>query len=487
MASAELHIKDSFYFEVPKALWPSKRHTKGDFPDVWIKNDPEFQAWEADRLCASLKKLEGTQSVDVSELRHAYDHWLHADHANFGKPLDIYLTEQAQTLHDKYASWKAESAERKATYEEWLNQPEQAAEKYLWFAKASLDSTWAKSWQAACREAGNVKAFVESPVEWSPDKIAAYNYHLSGKLVIPQPFGELRNLYQGESGFCISKYMIIEAAVFVILLFVFSRIGKRAAAGGPPQGRFWNFFETMLVFVRDEIARKAIVSHEHHEEHAEAHGADHAHADHAHADQTHGAHAEAALAGGGALAVHHAHNPYEDADRFTPLLWTIFFFILGCNLMGMLPWLGAPSSSWGATIALALVTFFAGLVSGSKKFGFLGYWANQVPTMGLPFVLAILLVPMIFLIEVLGLVIKHTVLSVRLLANMIAGHLVLLAILMLAFSIEGAASSSWGVTGFFAVVGSAALSLLELFVAFLQAYVFTLLSALFINAAIHKH
>ena len=170
-----------------------------------------------------------------------------------------------------------------------------------------------------------------------------------------------------------------------------------------------------------------------------------------------------------------------------PLLWTVFFFILGCNLMGMLPWLGAPTSSWGATIAMASITFLTGMLSGSKRFGFFGYWANQVPSMGLPFVLAIVLVPAIFFIEVLGLVIKHTVLSVRLLANMIAGHLVLLAILMLAFSVEGAASSSWTPTAIAASVGSALLSCLELFVAFLQAYVFTLLSALFINAAIHKH
>jgi F-type H+-transporting ATPase subunit a len=136
---------------------------------------------------------------------------------------------------------------------------------------------------------------------------------------------------------------------------------------------------------------------------------------------------------------------------------------------------------------MASITFLTGMLSGSRRFGFFGYWANQVPSMGLPFVLAIILVPAIFFIEVLGLVIKHTVLSVRLLANMIAGHLVLLAILMLAFSVEGAASSSWSATAVAASVGSALLSCLELFVAFLQAYVFTLLSALFINAAIHKH
>lgn len=505
MASAELHIKDSFYFEVPKALWPSARHSKAEFPDVWIKNDPQFQAWEAERLCAGLEKLNASSPFglpDTKTLRHDYEHWLHADHANFGKPLDIYLEEQSQALADKYAAWKSGAADRKDTFGEWLGRTEQASEPGVWFARASQDGAWLKSWAEIRREAGDVRAFKGSPVEWSRELVDAYNFHLSGKVLIPQPFGELRNLYQGESGFCISKFMILEAAVFVILLVIFSRVGRMVAAGGPPRGRFWNFFESMLVFVRDEIARKAIQTHHHddhgHEEHGHdghgdaAHGHD-AHGSSGHGSYRHGAHGHAdhgpeagAVLAGGALAVH-AHNPHEDADRFVPLLWTIFFFILGCNLMGMLPWMGAPSSSWGATLALALITFLTGMIAGSKRFGFLGYWANQVPSMGLPFVLAILLVPMIFLIEVLGLVIKHTVLSIRLLANMIAGHLVLLAILMLAFSVEGAASASWGVTGFFAVVGSAALSCLELFVAFLQAYVFTLLSALFINAAIHKH
>ncbi|MFO0869373.1 MAG: F0F1 ATP synthase subunit A [Pirellulales bacterium] len=524
MASAELHIKDSFYFEVPKFLWPSQRHAIADFPDVWVKNDPQFQAWEADRLCSALEKLDPQHTSGmppVATLRQSYDAWLHADHAHFGKPFDIYLAEQAERLHDQYLQWRGASPANQATYADWLTQPGPAAEPGAWFAKAQLDAGWRQQWQDACAQAGSIKEFQTSGVQWSPATMEAYNYHLSGKILIPQPFGQLRNLYQGESGFCVSKFMIIEAAVFVVLLVIFSRIGRRVASGEAPTGRFWNFFESMLVFVRDEIARKAIHSHAHHddEHHGEAgHGEGH-HGDGHHAAAHHGAghhgaghhgagHHGAAHQGGGAGADHHggghvaaghvaaghgaaalhvAHNPHEEADRFVPLLWTIFFFILGCNLMGMLPWMGAPTSSWGATIALALITFLTGVICGSRRFGFLGFWANQVPSMGLPWALAIVLVPMIFLIEVMGLVIKHTVLSIRLLANMIAGHLVLLAILMLAFSVEGAASASWGVTGFFAVVGSAALSCLELFVAFLQAYVFTLLSALFINAAIHKH
>jgi F-type H+-transporting ATPase subunit a len=105
--------------------------------------------------------------------------------------------------------------------------------------------------------------------------------------------------------------------------------------------------------------------------------------------------------------------------------------------------------------------------------------------MGLPLPLAIFVVPMIFAIEVIGLLIKHLVLGIRLLANMVAGHLVLLAVMGLA--VAAASSPNYWPTAVIAVVGSALFSLLELFVAFLQAYVFTFLSALFIGAAIHHH
>jgi F-type H+-transporting ATPase subunit a len=107
--------------------------------------------------------------------------------------------------------------------------------------------------------------------------------------------------------------------------------------------------------------------------------------------------------------------------------------------------------------------------------------------MDLPWILAIFLKPMILLIELLGLTIKHAVLSVRLLANMVAGHVVLLGIMTLAFSLEGAASNLWPFTAVISLAGSTLFSCLELLVAFLQAYIFTFLSALFIGAAIHHH
>ncbi len=178
---------------------------------------------------------------------------------------------------------------------------------------------------------------------------------------------------------------------------------------------------------------------------------------------------------------------HHDADRFVPLLLTLFFFVLVCNLMGMLPWVGAPTGAWGATFGLAVVTFATVIFFGMAKFGPIGFFLNQIPSMDLPLILAIVLKPMILAIELLSLCIKHAVLSIRLLANMVAGHIVLLGIMTLAFSAAGAASSSWGITAVIAVVGSTLFSCLELFVAFLQAYVFTFLSALFIGAAIHHH
>jgi F-type H+-transporting ATPase subunit a len=151
----------------------------------------------------------------------------------------------------------------------------------------------------------------------------------------------------------------------------------------------------------------------------------------------------------------------------------------------MIPFLGAPTSSFGVTLGMAFVTFATVLVSGILQLGFVGFWKNLVPHLGLPWYMAIIIVPMIFAIEVLAFCIKHAVLGIRLLANMVAGHLVLLAVMGLAVAAAG--SSLWGVTAAISVVGSALFSCLELFVAFLQAYIFTFLSALFIGMAIHHH
>jgi F-type H+-transporting ATPase subunit a len=404
MASALLHIKDSYYFEVPKALWPASYGNKSQFPEVWVRLDPEFQLWEAHRLYDEYARIKENVPPE-DEVISKYLEWKHANHANAGKPFDRFLEEH----YDK-----------------------------AFFADHFASRGAQESWESAKEQAGDMAEFnADDSIRWSPGKIDAYNHHLSGKILIPQPFGTLRNFYERESGFAISKFMVIEVIVALLLWGIFSWLARQVEEGDRPRGKLWNLLEVFVVFIRDQIARPAIGGH--------------------------------------------------DADRFVPLLLTFFFFILGCNLMGMLPWLGAPTGAFGATFGLACVTFATVIVFGMAKFGPLGFFKNQIPAMDLPFAMAVVLKPAILFVELLGLCIKHAVLSIRLLANMVAGHVVLLGILTLAFGIQAALSPSWTITAVIAVVGSTIFSCLELFVAFLQAYIFTFLSALFIGSAVHHH
>jgi F-type H+-transporting ATPase subunit a len=399
MASPALHIKDSYYFEVPKFLWPADYDSVSAFPDYLVRVDPEFLDWQAKRLWEQADEL-GLDLPEFEDLQHEYHEWLHADHLNTGKSLAVYLEDSGQ-LEGKLQ-----------------------------------DKSWVRSWEAAQAEAGDVTAFREANT-WSVEKIEGYNHALSGKIVIPQPFGELKNLYEPASGFCISKFMIVQVVVALLVAWLFISLAGHLRNSGAPRGRLTNMLEAILLFFRDEVARKAIGQ--------------------------------------------------KEGDKYVPLLWTIFLFVLGCNLMGMVPWVGAPTASFAVTLGLAAVILLTGIVMGSKKFGVVGYWLNQVPSMDLPIYMAVVLKPVLWVIEVAGLLIKHGVLAVRLLANMVAGHIVLLGIMMLAFSVEGAMSPSWWVAAPIALIGSTLFSCLELFVAFLQAYIFTFLSALFIGAAVHHH
>jgi F-type H+-transporting ATPase subunit a len=320
---------------------------------------------------------------------------------------------------------------------------------------------WRQGWQTH----DDVPAFLRAPFEAegaTMPSVAEFNEAMDGKILIPQPFGELDSLYEKKSGFCISKYMILEVVLAGLLLLLFRQLAGRLRTGAAPKGWFANLFEVFIVYIRDNIARPAIDSH------------DHGHDDHGPGHETHGH-------GGQALAAVH------EGDRFVPLLLTMFFFVLGCNLLGMVPWAGSPTASFSVTLALALVTFGTVVIAGMMKFGFLGFFTNQVPSMDLPLPLAILLKPMIFAIEMLGLCIKHLILAVRLLANMVAGHLVLLGIMGLITAAATYSMGMWATVTGISVVSSTLFSLLELFVAFLQAYIFTFLSALFIGAAVHHH
>ena len=289
-------------------------------------------------------------------------------------------------------------------------------------------------WRHNYHSLEEVPAFLR---EAHPDApLDQFNTDLHGKILIPQPFGKLKNLYTPGEGFCISKFMILELLVAAIVFVIFTRLARKMKADGPaPKGRFRNMFEAFVLFIRDDVARPAI-----------GHG----------------------------------------ADKFLPVLLTMFFFILGCNLFGLVPWMGTATAAFGTTCALAFVTFMTGFVAGTKKFGVIGFWTNMVPGMELPWYMAPIKVA-IFGIEVLGTLIKHLVLAIRLLANMVAGHLVLLAVLGLIISAAKDSTATWSTVATISVLGSICFSILELGVAFLQAYVFTFLSALFIGAATHHH
>ncbi|HVP68090.1 MAG TPA: F0F1 ATP synthase subunit A [Anaeromyxobacteraceae bacterium] len=166
-----------------------------------------------------------------------------------------------------------------------------------------------------------------------------------------------------------------------------------------------------------------------------------------------------------------------DADRFTPYLCTAFFFILFVNLLGLIPFMATATANVSVTVALALFTFVITQYAAIKAQGIGGYLKHL--TGGVPPSLAWLW-PIMIPVEFLGLFTKPFALTVRLFANMVAGHFVILALLGLIFSIS-----------IFVAPVSVALALaifmLELFVAFVQAYIFTMLSALFIGAGLVHH
>lgn len=167
----------------------------------------------------------------------------------------------------------------------------------------------------------------------------------------------------------------------------------------------------------------------------------------------------------------------KDADRFLPYLAAAFFFILFMNLLGLVPWMATATANVSVTVGLALFTFFVTQYAAIRAQGIGGYLAHL--TGGVPKSLAWLW-PIMIPVEILGLFTKPFALTVRLFANMVAGHFVILALLGLIFAIS---------VFVFPVSMALALAiyLLELFVAFVQAYIFTMLSALFIGAGLAHH
>jgi F-type H+-transporting ATPase subunit a len=252
--------------------------------------------------------------------------------------------------------------------------------------------------------------------------------------------------------FQLTRFMVLELIAAGLIIAIFVPLARWAARSPTPRGAFWNAFESLLTFIRDEVAKPTLSAPEGH------HGEEHA---------------------------HHGHRPEDDADKYVPFLWTAFLFVLFCNLLGLIPTFGSPTASIYVTGALALCSFVVMHGAAIAKMGLVPYVKSLWPPMDIPLGMGYVLKPMIFVIELMGTVIKSGVLAVRLFANMFAGHMVLGMILYFIVMVANTSVLLWTGVTMASVLGVVALSLLELFVAFLQAYIFTFLTALFMGMALH--
>jgi len=216
--------------------------------------------------------------------------------------------------------------------------------------------------------------------------------------------------------------MMMIAAVGLIILLGFTMRGFRS--GETPKG-LGNAVEAVVLYIRDEIAYNAM---------GEKYG-----------------------------------------RMFTPFLCTLFFFILACNLLGMVPGSYTATSNLNVTGALSVMTLVLIVVSGIIVQGPIGYIKHMVPA-GTPMALA----PLLIVIETLSLFVKPIALMIRLGANMTAGHIVIIVMLGFIFVFKSLLVAP------LAIPLAVAITILEIIVAFIQAYVFTLLSSLFIGMVIHS-
>jgi F-type H+-transporting ATPase subunit a len=175
-------------------------------------------------------------------------------------------------------------------------------------------------------------------------------------------------------------------------------------------------------------------------------------------------------------------NVGHHGEGYVPYLLTVFFFILACNLLGLLPWGATPTGNIAVTGALALLAFVVIEISGMRALGVKGYLKTifYLPP-GLPTFMKPIMLAVMTPIELIGKLAKPFALAVRLFANMTAGHALVLALIGLTFTFQSY------VVGVGASAMATAVMLLELFVAFLQAFVFMLLTAVFIGLMRAEH
>jgi F-type H+-transporting ATPase subunit a len=257
---------------------------------------------------------------------------------------------------------------------------------------------------------------------FDPQQLLAH--HVLDGQTLEIPFlGEvhLPTLHFGPWALPITRHVVMMWIAATIVLLVAGLAARRRAR---VPGRMQSLVEIMVLFVRDELARKSI--------------------------------------GAG-------------ADRYVPFLLTVFFFIMTCNYLGLLPYAATATSNISVTAALALMALVMTQAAGFREHGIVGHVKNQIPH-GLPAWLLPIMIP----VELLGILTKPFALCVRLFANMTAGHVIILSLFSIIFLLK---SVLFGV--FISVPFALFINGIELLVAFLQAYIFTMLTALFIGMSAH--
>ena len=278
----------------------------------------------------------------------------------------------------------------------------------------------------------------------APDIGGMILHHTADSHVIELPFGYEIHLPTGWRLFGLDvsptkhvAFMVLAAVLVFLTIRVAGRqIQRRHREGQAPRG-FGAAIEAMVLFVRNDVAVANI-----------GHG----------------------------------------GEKFAPYILTLFFFILYCNLLGLVPWGATATGNLAVTGALALTAFLTIEISGMVALGPKGYLKTivMVPP-GMKGIGAVLMALLMTPVEIIGKLVKPFALTLRLFANMTAGHFVILALLGLIFVFG---TAGWGVVAG-VTVGAVAFTLfmmlLELLVAFLQAYIFALLTAVFIGLMQHAH
>jgi F-type H+-transporting ATPase subunit a len=271
-------------------------------------------------------------------------------------------------------------------------------------------------------------------------------HHLADSNVWEAPWGDVHlpqfapvHLGPITLDFSITKhvlFMMIAAVLVAILLIVAGMDAKRERAAGAQRGPKGaaNVVEAFILFLRDEVALKNI-----------GHG----------------------------------------GEKYVPYVVTVFFFILFCNLLGLLPWGASPTGNVSVTAALAIMTFLVVEVSGMKALGPAGYAKTIffVPH-GVTGVMKVIMLIIMPPVEFLSKLTKPFALTIRLYANMTAGHAVVLALTGL-LVMAGLGSALWIAPA--PLLMAIAIMVLEVFVALLQAYIFAMLTAVFIGLIRHAH